>query len=78
MWGVLFAYVRWIMTVADFLNALSTKATVSIIQDKVVILEVKNVGNVADKLSSDLAGATVEEIEVIGSSSVSVTIASAL
>lgn len=63
------------MTVADFFDALETKAMVNIIKDKSTILEIKNVGTVADKLSDELAGSTIETIDIVGSTTVSVTIA---
>lgn len=62
------------MTIAEFLSALKTKVSVSIIQDGEVILEVKNADGVAEKLSADVSGATIESIDIIGSMSVCVTI----
>lgn len=62
------------MTVADFLDVLNTKATVSIIQNKNVVLEVKNIGGISEKLSAEIAGAAIESMDITGSTAVSITI----
>lgn len=62
------------MTVADFLNALKTKATVSIIRGGEVILEVKSGTGVADRLATDVSSAGIATIELVGSTAICVTI----
>lgn len=64
------------MTVADFLNVLTTKAQVSIVNNEsdVEVLNVKNDVGVADNLADAISGATVKRIAITGSMAVKVVI----
>jgi len=64
------------MTVKDFLDALASKASVSIVdnaEDK-EILNVKNGTGVSDNLADYISGATVKRITLDGANAISVVI----
>ena len=64
------------MTVADFLNVLTSKVTVSVVNNETdtEALNVKNSDGVAANLSAAVSGATVKRVTVDSASSVTVVI----
>lgn len=64
------------MTVANFMDVLTTKASISIVDNETdqEVLNVKNVSGVSANLADAISGATVKRIEVTGATTVKVVI----
>ena len=67
------------MTVKDFLDVLTTKAQISIVNNETdeEVISVKNDSGVSDNLAVAISGATVKRINVTGSMAVTVVIETA-
>ena len=73
----LFSYEkRCDMTVANFMDALTSKVSISIVDNETdkEVLNVKNDAGVSANLADAIAGATVKRIEISGSTAIKVVI----
>ena len=64
------------MTVKDFVDVLTTKASISVVDNETdkEVLNFKNDEGVSDNLAATVSGATVKRINVTGATAVTVVI----
>ena len=67
------------MTVKDFIDVLTTKASISVVDNETdkEVLNFKNDEGVSDNLAAGISGATVKRIQITGSQAVTVVIETA-